>query len=128
MQYVSWWPRPAAWSSSNFDPGYWSNDAEDWYQSRTKSILNPSELIQLWRNSEWRQRIHYGSKRAPKLRRHLDNLAMQYFKRAFQFEDEKDIEESQPEGSTSLGQYSQHVKKNNSRDFGNEEECFNVHT
>ncbi|KAJ4474137.1 hypothetical protein C8J55DRAFT_407748, partial [Lentinula edodes] len=54
VHFKSWWPRPISWKSSGFNCGYWSNDAEDWFQQRLNAIRHSSDSIQLLTNNQWR--------------------------------------------------------------------------
>ncbi|KAF9062808.1 hypothetical protein BDP27DRAFT_1140444, partial [Rhodocollybia butyracea] len=38
--FRSWWPRPAAWKVCGLNCGYWSRDAEQWFQTRLEHILS----------------------------------------------------------------------------------------
>ncbi|KAE9388337.1 hypothetical protein BT96DRAFT_836390 [Gymnopus androsaceus JB14] len=35
----SWWPRPQVWKVSGLNRGYWSPDAEIWFQNRLTNIV-----------------------------------------------------------------------------------------
>jgi hypothetical protein len=37
--HFSLWPKPSAWSRSGKNVGYWSPDAEEWFQCRVAYLL-----------------------------------------------------------------------------------------
>lgn len=50
---MSWWPKPNAWESSGLNVGYWSPDAERWFQMRLKAIRNGTAKLR--RATEWKE-------------------------------------------------------------------------
>ena len=78
VKLMSWWPRPAAWNTSGLETGYWSRDAELWYQSHLKSIREATDPIFLPHNSQWRQRLRFGLKNAVQLKAQNDRLSAEY--------------------------------------------------
>ncbi|KAI0683245.1 hypothetical protein BC835DRAFT_1236207, partial [Cytidiella melzeri] len=36
---VSWWPIHNTWLDSGLNVGFWSQEAEDWFQKRLKDIV-----------------------------------------------------------------------------------------
>lgn len=88
VQFVSWWPRPAAWNISSLNTGYWSRDAESWYQSRLLMIKNSQGPIELYRNSTWRDKIKFGKREGPRLMKRNDNIAEEYLLQSFKSEDQ----------------------------------------
>ncbi|KAE9386290.1 hypothetical protein BT96DRAFT_839466, partial [Gymnopus androsaceus JB14] len=58
----SWWPRPQAWKLSGLNTGYWSSDAEQWYQRHLEKIRSGEATIMT--NNEWRPAIKFNKEAA----------------------------------------------------------------
>ncbi|KAJ3871399.1 hypothetical protein F5051DRAFT_340943, partial [Lentinula edodes] len=43
----SWWPRPNSWKTCGLNCGYWSKDAESWFQKRMTNIHNATGSVAL---------------------------------------------------------------------------------
>ncbi|KAL0578983.1 hypothetical protein V5O48_003023 [Marasmius crinis-equi] len=75
----SWWPKPAAWNASGLNCGYWSQDAEYWFQNRLRRIQSGQDNV-LMTKQEWRGNIKF-TKDAVRLRERYDRLAKEYLDR-----------------------------------------------
>ncbi|KAJ3870354.1 hypothetical protein F5051DRAFT_303309, partial [Lentinula edodes] len=80
----SWWPRLISWKSSGFNCGYWSNDAEDWFQQRLNTIRHSSDSIQLLTNNQWRSALKF-NKDAPRLSKSNNQISAEYLQSFIQF-------------------------------------------
>ncbi|PBK58326.1 hypothetical protein ARMSODRAFT_851513, partial [Armillaria solidipes] len=38
-EHVSWFPKDASWRGSSLNGGFWSSDAQSWYQRRVAKCL-----------------------------------------------------------------------------------------
>lgn len=56
----SWWPLDEAWEGSGLDVGYWSQQAEDWFQQRLRAIEGGSESVVT--NQQWKSKLRLGRK------------------------------------------------------------------
>ncbi|KAL0569415.1 hypothetical protein V5O48_012550 [Marasmius crinis-equi] len=54
---MSWFPKPGAWKSSGLNCGYWSRDAEAWYQARLQKIQGGD--AKLFINSRWKELVKF---------------------------------------------------------------------
>ncbi|EIW58372.1 uncharacterized protein TRAVEDRAFT_124826 [Trametes versicolor FP-101664 SS1] len=61
--YFSWWPRPAQWSYSGMNVGYWTQFCEDWFQLRLQAIRDSNAAPHS--GKEWRNKItfHQGARK-----------------------------------------------------------------
>ncbi|KAK7036723.1 hypothetical protein VNI00_011388 [Paramarasmius palmivorus] len=54
----SWWPKPSAWERSGLNcHGYWSGDAEAWFQRRMK-MIEDQKAVPLT-NADWKNVVKY---------------------------------------------------------------------
>ncbi|KAJ7819310.1 hypothetical protein B0H13DRAFT_1661464, partial [Mycena leptocephala] len=56
---ISWWPKPAAFSLSGMNIGWWSPDCEWWFQRRFKEIESEAKPVSLWTQIEWKHKIRF---------------------------------------------------------------------
>ncbi|KAJ3886305.1 hypothetical protein GG344DRAFT_69781 [Lentinula edodes] len=74
----SWWPRSGSWRSCGLNCGYWSGDAEDWFQAHLRKIrLN--ETVKLMTSQEWHSRLKF--KKAHTLSHKNDQFATEYLQK-----------------------------------------------
>ncbi|KAL0575267.1 hypothetical protein V5O48_006703 [Marasmius crinis-equi] len=77
---LSWFPKPGAWKVSSLNCGYWSRDAEVWYQKRLAQIEEGNaNLLNL---VKWKENIKYSAK-ARHLNQEYDKLTLEYLSRRF---------------------------------------------
>ncbi|KAJ3721388.1 hypothetical protein DFJ43DRAFT_1004458 [Lentinula guzmanii] len=74
----SWWPRPGAWRSCGLNCGYWSRDAESWFQNRLNVIRAPGQSLALMTIPEWHSRLKFH--KAHTLSKKNEGLALEYLK------------------------------------------------
>ncbi|KAL0569649.1 hypothetical protein V5O48_012311 [Marasmius crinis-equi] len=77
---LSWFPKPGAWKVSGLNCGYWSRDAELWYQKRLAQIEQGD--AQLFNLVKWKENIKY-SKKARHLNESYDKLTLEYLSNRF---------------------------------------------
>ncbi|KAL0563928.1 hypothetical protein V5O48_018129 [Marasmius crinis-equi] len=77
----SWWPKPAAWQSSGLNCGYWSRDAEAWYQTRVDLIWKGQE-VKLLTKQDWRGNVKF-TRDAVRLKERYDRLAREFLDNQF---------------------------------------------
>ncbi|KAJ3859441.1 hypothetical protein EV359DRAFT_50836 [Lentinula novae-zelandiae] len=80
----SWWPRPISWKSSGLNVGYWSSDAENWFQSHMKGILETPGSVKPLSNNQWRSVLKFNTD-SPKLSHKNDLLAAEYLRSFLHF-------------------------------------------
>ncbi|KAL0568547.1 hypothetical protein V5O48_013435 [Marasmius crinis-equi] len=80
---MSWFPKPGAWKSSGLNCGYWSRDAETWYQDRLQKIQGGN--AQLFVNAKWKALVKF-NKNARKLLDRADEFALEYMMNRFKID------------------------------------------
>ena len=64
---MSWWPKENIWETSGFNVGYWSCQAERWFQGRLALIK--SGKATLIRATHWRSLLRYDKARTDEIMR-----------------------------------------------------------
>ncbi|KAJ3850684.1 hypothetical protein EV368DRAFT_44759 [Lentinula lateritia] len=75
----SWWPRSGSWRSCGLNCGYWSKDAEDWFQARLRKMRDPNETVKLMTSQKWHSQLKF--KKAHVLSHKNDQFATEYLKK-----------------------------------------------
>ncbi|PBK87403.1 hypothetical protein ARMGADRAFT_879438, partial [Armillaria gallica] len=52
---VSWFPKDASWRGSNLNGGFWSSDAQSWYQRRVEKCLGGQFKCE--NQTEWKKSL-----------------------------------------------------------------------
>ncbi|KAE9398903.1 hypothetical protein BT96DRAFT_714644 [Gymnopus androsaceus JB14] len=90
--FKSWWPRPSSWKLSGLNAGFWSKDAEVWFQKRLEKIRKNNATIHT--NNEWRSSVKFNRETA-NLAAKNDAFSAEYLDLLFLFpgkEGKKDTE------------------------------------
>ncbi|KAL0572374.1 hypothetical protein V5O48_009589 [Marasmius crinis-equi] len=72
---VSWFPKPGAWKKSGLNCGYWSHDAEAWFQRRLDHIATGES--KLFTSAVWKSMIKFDTK-TRRMYEKAEKLAAQY--------------------------------------------------
>ncbi|KAF9060341.1 hypothetical protein BDP27DRAFT_1236981 [Rhodocollybia butyracea] len=75
--FRSWWLRPAAWKVCGLNCGYWSRDAEQWFQTRLEHIPSSTPSGTIYTNNKWRPKLKF-NKDVAYLSANNDRLATEY--------------------------------------------------
>ncbi|KAK0435812.1 uncharacterized protein EV420DRAFT_1281558 [Desarmillaria tabescens] len=71
-EHVSWFPKDAGWRGCGLDVGFWSPDAESWYQHRLANYLDGD--FKCKNQSEWKRSLKLW-RDAPKLAEGLEKVS-----------------------------------------------------
>ncbi|KAK0183654.1 hypothetical protein F5146DRAFT_941907 [Armillaria mellea] len=71
-EHVSWFPKDASWRGSGLDVGFWSADAESWYQRRVAKYLDGD--FKCANQTDWKKSLKLW-REAPKVADTLERLS-----------------------------------------------------
>ncbi|KAI0825454.1 hypothetical protein BC629DRAFT_1718475 [Irpex lacteus] len=71
---VSWWPLQTTWKQSGYNAGYWTEQAEAWYQRRIESL--GLGLAHPKSNKVWSKELHQGKGTMKVFMRNAEQMAM----------------------------------------------------
>ncbi|KAK0450502.1 uncharacterized protein EV420DRAFT_1646423 [Desarmillaria tabescens] len=74
-EHVSWFLKDASWRGSGLDVGFWSADAESWYQRRVKKYLDRDFKCE--NQTEWKKLLKLW-REAQKVAEHLETLSRSF--------------------------------------------------
>ncbi|PBK61319.1 hypothetical protein ARMSODRAFT_896903, partial [Armillaria solidipes] len=77
-EHVSWFPKDASWRGSGLDVGFWSADAESWYQRRVAKYLGGEFKCE--NQTEWKKSLKLW-REAPKVTDTLEQLSRAFLER-----------------------------------------------
>ncbi|KAK0429752.1 hypothetical protein EV421DRAFT_1914109 [Armillaria borealis] len=77
-EHASWFPKDASWRGSGLDGGFWSPDAESWYQCQVAKYLGGEFKCE--NQTEWKKSLKLWQE-APKATDTLEKLSRRFFER-----------------------------------------------